>query len=65
MRDPETRACIQYTVTDDALIEPTEQFDIFLSTTTEFAIVDENQEVAIVNILDNDDGKLSVCMKQY
>ena len=46
-----------FTVTDDAVVDPNEVFDVNLATSTSFATVRPDRSSAVVTIDDNDEGE--------
>lgn len=46
-----------FTVTDDAVVDPDEVFDVNLATSTSFATVRSDRSSAVVTIIDNDEGE--------
>ena len=56
LSEAQTRACVTFTVTDDAVFDPNEVFDVNLATTTSFATVRSDRSSAVV-IIDDDGGR--------
>ena len=56
----QTRDCVTFTVTDDAVLDPFEIFDVVLTTSSFFAIVYVNISSAVVTINDNDEREWEV-----
>ena len=51
----QTRACVQFTIEDDIMVESDEDFGVELSTTSAFATVRDGRSMATVTIEDNDE----------
>ena len=48
-------ACVQFTITDDIMVESDEVFGVELTTNSRFAVERVDRTMAVVTITDNDE----------
>ena len=58
------RACVTFSITDDADLDPDEVFDVNLATSTFFATIRANTDSAVVTIEDNDEREFLLYQKE-